>query len=215
MATTDLNNSKQSQNKIYRNLIKRVIDLGIVIASLPFVIPLVAILALIIACDGGNPFYLQDRIGRGGKIYRIWKLRTMVVHADTHLKSYLKDNPAATVEWNTTQKLKQDPRITGFGQFLRKSSMDELPQLFNVLKGDMSLVGPRPMMTKQKPLYPGTAYYDLRPGISGYWQISDRNQTSFADRAFYDTRYNADVSMWTDFKIVVATFSVVIRGTGY
>lgn len=215
VATTDLKSRVEPRRTMYRNGIKRALDAALILLSAPFVVPVVAVLAFLVARDGGKPFYFQDRIGRGGKVYRIWKLRTMVKDADQHLDAHLDSNPSAKAEWDQTQKLKSDPRITSFGAFLRKSSLDELPQLFNVLKGDMSLVGPRPMMTEQSAMYPGLAYYDLRPGITGYWQISDRNETAFAERAFYDTRYNADLSFWTDLKILGATVNVVIRGTGY
>jgi lipopolysaccharide/colanic/teichoic acid biosynthesis glycosyltransferase len=215
IATTDLKTRIKPKKSLYRNGLKRFLDIMVVSLSLPFVIPIIAILAVLVARDGGKPFYFQDRIGRGGQLYRIWKLRTMVKDADTHLVAHLETNADAKAEWDETQKLKDDPRITRFGRFLRKSSLDELPQLFNVLLGDMSLVGPRPMMTDQSSLYPGLAYYDLRPGITGYWQISDRNETAFSERAFYDTRYNADLSLLTDIKILRATVDVVVRGTGY
>ncbi|MFN6978425.1 MAG: sugar transferase, partial [Gemmobacter sp.] len=117
-------------------------------------------------------------------------------------------------EWDRTQKLRHDPRITPLGHLLRRSSLDELPQLWNVLTGDMSLIGPRPMMVDQKPLYPGRAYYALRPGISGPWQVSDRNATAFADRAGYDERYFRDLSLGTDLRLILATFGAVARGTG-
>jgi lipopolysaccharide/colanic/teichoic acid biosynthesis glycosyltransferase len=138
----------------------------------------------------------------------------MVVGADDMLKAYLAENPEAAAEWAIDQKLKNDPRVTKIGQFIRKTSLDELPQLWNVLMGDMSLIGPRPMMPTQKDLYPGTAYYELRPGLSGYWQISDRNDCSFAKRAVFDTAYNNDLSLMTDLKVLVRTVGVVARGTG-
>ena len=145
----------------------------------------------------------------------MWKLRSMVCDADRVLDDYLDDNPAMRAEWDTKQKLLEDPRVTPLGRFLRKSSIDELPQLYNVLRGDMSLVGPRPMMVDQQCLYPGKDYYELRPGITGFWQISDRNQTSFADRAFYDARYNRRLSLGTDLYILMSTVRVVLRGTGH
>ncbi len=215
IATSGSHYAGQSSFSLYRSGVKRVTDVSLVVLSLPFVLPIIIILALLIACDGGKPLYFQNRIGRGGKIYRIWKLRTMVSDADSLLNDHLASNDAARDEWNATQKLKRDPRITSFGRILRKTSLDELPQLFNVLRGDMSLVGPRPMMAEQRSLYTGTDYYDLRPGITGYWQISDRNDSEFAARVHFDTRYNADLSCLTDMKILVATVGVVLRGTGY
>ena len=131
------------------------------------------------------------------------------------MAGYLDGNPAAKAEWDATQKLKDDPRITPFGRFLRRSSLDELPQLWNVLTGDMSLVGPRPMMPCQQGLYPGDAYYLMRPGITGYWQTAGRNRTTFAARAAFDAAYEAHVTLHTDVQILVRTVAVVLRGTGY
>lgn len=199
---------------LYRRLFKRPLDLVLVVLAAPVIVPLVLFLALMVLCDGGKPFYSQDRIGRNGRHYRIWKLRSMVVHADERLADYLEQNPEARAEWDSTQKLRDDPRITRFGRLLRKCSLDELPQLWNVFRGDMSLVGPRPMMPEQQAMYPGDAYYRMRPGITGFWQISERNQSSFAARAFYDERYERAVSLWTDIKVLFQTFAVVVRGTG-
>ncbi len=201
-------------SQLYRSYGKRALDVALVVLSLPFVLPLIGILALLIALDGRNPFYVQNRVGRHGRIFRIFKLRTMVPNAKASLKDYLAKNSAARAEWDSTQKLRNDPRVTRLGKLLRNTSLDELPQLFNVLLGDMSLIGPRPMMIEQMPLYPDRAYYLLRPGISGSWQVSDRNATTFAERAIYDSAYNADVSLWTDVKIIFRTFAVVLRGTG-
>ncbi len=195
--------------------LKRVFDLMCVLASLPFVVPLIGILALIVSRDGSAPFYRQDRIGRNGQIYRIWKLRTMVADADALLQDYLSRNPEAAAEWELTQKLKRDPRVTKIGALLRKSSIDELPQLWNVLIGDMSLVGPRPMLPEQEAMYPGFAYYSQRPGITGSWQVSERNECTFADRARFDTDYIANMSFTNDMKLLLATVRVVVRGTGY
>lgn len=200
---------------LYQLGLKRIFDLCAVLLSLPFVVPLICIFALMVGRDGGPAFYSQERVGRGGKIFRIWKLRTMVTDADNQLKGYLAENPSAAAEWQSTQKLKNDPRITPIGQFLRKCSMDELPQLWNVLSGDMSLVGPRPMLPEQKELYPGLAYYTQRPGITGLWQVSQRNETTFADRARFDTDYIADISFMNDMKLLKSTISVVLKGTGY
>ncbi|MCE8469544.1 sugar transferase, partial [Rhodovulum sulfidophilum] len=134
----------------YRKVFKRVVDLTLVLLSAPFSVPLIALLALLVALDGHNPFYTQLRVGRNGRYFRIWKLRSMVPDADRILEAYLASNPAARREWNATQKLRHDPRITRIGRVLRKLSLDELPQLFNVANGTMSLVGPRPMMVKQQ-----------------------------------------------------------------
>jgi exopolysaccharide production protein ExoY len=200
---------------LYRDFLKRSLDVLVVLVTAPFVLPLVLLLGLLISRDGGSAFYCQDRIGRGGKVFRLWKLRSMVMDADRKLEAYLADNPAARAEWDEHQKLKDDPRITALGRLIRKTSLDELPQLWNVLTGDMSLVGPRPMLPSQARLYPGRAYYRLRPGLTGFWQISDRNHTSFAARAAYDTQYARRLSLLTDLLVLIATVWVVIRGTGY
>ncbi len=202
-------------SSVYGRVFKRALDTLAVLASIPVVLPIIVLLALLVMRDGGAPFYRQTRVGRGGRLYTMWKLRSMVHEAEAKLAIHLAENPGARAEWDTTQKLKNDPRITSFGHFLRRSSLDELPQLWNVLKGDMSLVGPRPMMPDQVPLYPGEAYYALRPGITGLWQVSERNATAFADRAHYDARYARDLSCATDLRILVATVRVVLRGTGY
>ncbi len=201
--------------RLYRFYFKRAFDILAVLIAAPIVLPVVLLMGLLATLDGGPAFYSQDRIGRGGKVFRIWKLRSMVVNADQHLEAYLASDPAARAEWNEHQKLKNDPRITAVGKLIRKTSLDELPQLWNVLKGDMSLVGPRPMMPGQAPLYPGRAYYRLRPGLTGFWQISDRNETSFASRAAYDTQYARRLSLPTDIFVLCVTVWVVLRGTGY
>ncbi|SPH24097.1 Undecaprenyl phosphate N,N'-diacetylbacillosamine 1-phosphate transferase [Defluviimonas aquaemixtae] len=205
----------RKRSGIYRNVFKRLFDLAVVLISSVVVAPLIGFLALLVALDGSAPFYLNDRVGRRGKTFRMLKLRTMVPNADRLLEDYLSHNAEALLEWNSTQKLKSDPRITRVGRFLRKSSLDELPQLWNVFVGDMSLVGPRPMMPSQRALYSGMAYYALRPGITGPWQVSDRNESEFSKRAEHDTRYDETLSLTTDLKLLMATIRVVLRGTGY
>ena len=200
---------------VYHNGAKRALDVFLVLLTLPVSLPLILGMMVLAALDGRNPFYLQKRLGRSGRVFYMVKIRTMVSGADTLLEDYLCKNPSARCEWDDTQKLKCDPRITRMGCFLRKSSLDELPQLWNVLVGDMSLVGPRPMMVSQQSLYPGKAYYELRPGITGPWQVSDRNESSFADRAGFDSQYLADISLTQDLSILMRTVSVVLRGTGY
>ncbi|TCP39561.1 sugar transferase [Rhodovulum marinum] len=200
---------------VYRAIFKRMLDLALVVLTAPFTVPLILVLALLVATDGHRPFYTQQRVGRNGKPFQLWKLRTMVPDADRILEAYLARNPAARLEWDATQKLKHDPRITRVGRFLRKTSLDELPQLINVLNGTMSLVGPRPMMVEQKVFYPGTAYYNLRPGITGLWQISDRNECDFVGRAPYDEHYFRILSFRTDLGVLFRTVAVVLRGTGY
>ena len=205
----------QRRRAIYRNGAKRCFDIVLVVLMLPVALPLILAMLCLVARDRHNPLYFQKRLGRGGRIFYMAKIRTMVPGADALLEQHLRHDPEARREWDEAQKLKRDPRITRIGCFLRKSSLDELPQLWNVLRGDMSLVGPRPMMVDQKPLYPGTAYFELRPGITGLWQISERNEASFAERAGFDSRYLASLSLSQDVSILLRTVSVVLRGTGY
>lgn len=200
---------------LYRNGAKRVIETVLVLMTAPVTLPLILLMALLVACDGHNPFFAQKRLGRNGKVFCIWKLRSMVVDAERHLKAHLDADPEARAQWDSTQKLKKDPRITLVGKILRKTSMDELPQLLNVLNGTMSLVGPRPMMVGQRHMYMGRAYYKLRPGITGLWQISARNESEFVARVRYDETYHRDLSGWLDLSILVRTVMVVLRGTGY
>jgi lipopolysaccharide/colanic/teichoic acid biosynthesis glycosyltransferase len=206
--------SKTEPTNIYRDRFKRVLDVTLVIMAAPAVLLVLGICALLIARDGGSPFYTQTRIGRFGKTFKMWKLRSMVANADAALEDHLNANPAARIEWNRNQKLRHDPRITKVGQMLRKTSLDELPQLWNVLKGDMSLVGPRPMMVDQQALYPGSAYYALRPGLTGFWQVSVRHESSFAERATYDAEYLRKVTFAQDISVMLKTVSVVTKGTG-
>lgn len=201
-------------SNFYCSLAKPFLDKLLVIIAAPLVLPVIILMALLVMLDGGKPFYSQRRVGKGGHSFRMWKMRTMVVNADHKLEGHLTKDPAARREWDATQKLKHDPRITPIGRILRKTSMDELPQLFNVLMGSMSLVGPRPMMVGQKPLYSGHAYFELTPGITGLWQVSDRNNCDFADRARYDDMYGQNVSLTTDVQILLKTLGVVLRGTG-
>jgi exopolysaccharide production protein ExoY len=200
---------------LYRNGAKRALDILLVLIALPAVLPLVAVLAALVWREGGNPFYIQQRVGRNGRMFRMWKLRSMVSDADARLEGHLAADPVARAEWDCTQKLVNDPRITPLGHILRRSSLDELPQLWNVLKGEMSLVGPRPMMPCQQALYPGRAYYRLRPGITGFWQISQRNRCTFADRAKFDAVYDRRLSLGTDLKVLFGTIRVVLRCTGH
>lgn len=194
---------------------KRALDVMIVVLAAPIWAPFILLAALLVATDGHNPFYRQKRLGKDGRVFRIWKLRTMVVDAEARLERYLADNPAARAEWEDHQKLKHDPRITPVGRLLRKTSLDELPQLFNVLLGDMSLVGPRPMMVCQERLYPGRSYYEMRPGLTGLWQVSARNESHFVDRVQFDNAYASSMSLATDLGILRRTVGVVLRGTGY
>jgi exopolysaccharide production protein ExoY len=200
---------------LYRNIGKRILDTLLVLAAMPLVVPLTLLLALPMLLRGENPFYRQRRVGMGGRTFVMWKLRSMIIDADAQLARYLVENPEAREEWARHQKLRKDPRITPYGRFLRKTSLDELPQLWNVLKGDMSLIGPRPMMPHQRALYHGLAYYAMRPGVSGYWQVSDRNDAEFVGRVHFDEKYDREVSFATDVWLILRTIRVVVHGTGF
>jgi len=200
----------------YRTAGKRGFDIAFVIATLPISLLITLVCAAALWLEGGRPFYRQDRLGKGGKVFSIVKLRTMVRDADDQLAHYLESDPALKEEWTKTQKLKNDPRITRVGAFLRASSMDELPQLWNVLIGEMSLVGPRPMMPDQLPLYGDQrAYFALQPGITGLWQVSARNEAQFSYRSRLDTQYFRALCLRHDVGLLFRTLGVVMRRTGY
>lgn len=199
---------------LYRNFGKRIFETALVLLAVPVILPLITVLALPLLLRGENPFYVQRRVGQHGRTFVMWKMRSMVSDADERLSRYLRDNPEAREEWARNQKLRDDPRVTPYGRFLRKSSLDEVPQLWNVLRGDMALIGPRPMMPHQRALYHGLSYYSMRPGVSGFWQVSDRNECEFASRAMFDDQYDRDMSLWTDVKVIIQTLRVMLRGTG-
>ncbi|MEI4488236.1 sugar transferase [Frigidibacter sp. MR17.14] len=199
---------------IWRRGGKRLFDLALVLMMAPIALPLILVFAALVKIDGGKAFYTQERVGRNGRIFRMIKLRSMVPDAEARLAQHLETDPEARAEWARSQKLTCDPRITRVGWILRRTSLDELPQLWNVLTGEMSLVGPRPMMVSQIRLYPGKAYYRLRPGITGSWQVSERHTSAFADRAAYDGDYEQRLSLGTDLGILWRTIAVVLRCSG-
>ncbi|MGX0902392.1 exopolysaccharide production protein ExoY [Roseovarius sp. MBR-79] len=205
---------RQKSDGVYDRVVKRVFDIAIVLLLAPVALVIVGVFCPLIMLDGKSPFYTQPRVGRSGRLFRMWKLRSMVADADARLGAYLDANPERRREWDENQKLRDDPRITRVGRIIRKTSIDELPQLWNVLRGEMSMVGPRPMMPDQQAIYPGTAYYALRPGITGFWQTSVRNESSFADRARFDAQYFRDLSLGTDLMVMLRTVRVVLCGTG-
>jgi exopolysaccharide production protein ExoY len=162
--------------------------------------------------DGGPIYYRQTRLGRGGKPFQCYKFRSMVPDAERVLQNYLARDTVARARWDAFQKLENDPRVLPVGKIIRKLSLDELPQFWNVLRGDMSLVGPRPCMERQRSLY-GAAwghYTSVRPGLSGLWQVSRRHELTFAQRVALDTQYVQSWSLWLDFKILLKTARAVI-----
>ncbi len=197
--------------------IKRCIDLGILLLFSPLILPIIVIIAIIVKCTSkGKIFYGHKRIGKNGKQIKVWKFRSMVTDADKRLKELLENNPEMKREWEEHQKLEHDPRITSIGKFLRKTSLDELPQLFNILLGQMSFVGPRPVTEPEKEKYGDTFKYifSVTPGLSGMWQISGRSSTGYDERIFLDTFYIQNWSIWLDIWIILQTFIVVVTRKG-
>lgn len=200
-----------------RRFIKRALDISLVTITAPLFFPFMGIVAVIIRAQSPGPaIYRQQRIGHDGKVFPILKFRTMVQNADEVLAEHLQNNPALAEEWEQTQKLHDDPRVTKIGKFLRRTSIDELPQLINVLKGEMSLVGPRPIVDEEISRYGKafTLYSRSYPGITGLWQISGRSETTYAERVRLDSCYIRSWSVWLDLYILSRTLWVVIKGNG-
>jgi undecaprenyl-phosphate galactose phosphotransferase len=195
---------------------KTAIDVIVASAALLVLAPLLVLLAALVKLDGGPVLFAHTRIGRGGNRFPCLKFRSMVVDADVVLQRLLESDAAAAAEWAETQKLRHDPRITWIGRILRNTSLDELPQLFNVLRRDMSLVGPRPIVTAEMSRYGGDIVYYLaaRPGITGLWQVSGRSDTSYAERVALDAAYVRDWSLWKDAAIVARTIPAVLKRKG-
>ncbi len=196
--------------------IKGAMDSLFALLGLSMLAPLFLVLVFLVRRDGGPAFYGQIRIGRNGRPFKCWKFRSMVPNANDVLKDLLERDPAARAEWARDFKLKNDPRITKIGNFLRKSSLDELPQLFNVLKGDMSIVGPRPIVYEEQVYYGDHLghYLSVRPGITGLWQVSGRNDVSYEQRVSLDRHYVENWSILTDLGIIVKTARVVLQRKG-
>ena len=196
--------------------IKRAMDIVIAGLLLIFFGPLLLLTAAIVTLDGGPIFFLHRRVGKGGVLFSCMKFRTMVPDAQNALESLLESDPVAQREWASNFKLKRDPRVTRVGRFLRQSSLDELPQLINVLRGDMALVGPRPIVAAEVGRYGPDIdyYYRCRPGITGPWQVSGRSDQSYRQRVRLDVEYAKRPSLKNDFIILAKTAKVVISGMG-
>ncbi len=197
--------------------LKRLIDLLLVISGGLVLLPLMLLVAASIKLTSPGPvFYGHLRYGLGGRPFRAWKFRSMAVNGDEILRTHLSRNPAMRLEWKEHRKLARDPRITPLGALLRRSSLDELPQLWNVIRGEMSLVGPRPIVAEEIPRYAENfAFYKkVTPGITGLWQVSGRSQTSYAERIRFDLYYVSNWSVWLDVHILARTVTVVLRGRG-
>jgi exopolysaccharide production protein ExoY len=194
---------------------KRLLDIFGAGFGLVLCAPVMLVVYLLLSL-AGRPIFAQRRVGRDGETFLCLKFRTMVKDADRALAEHLRRNPRAKEEWARTYKLADDPRVTRFGRFLRKSSLDELPQLFNVLKGDMSLVGPRPIVPAETVRYARRiqSYHQCRPGITGLWQVNGRNLTSYRRRVALDSLYARRNSVGLDLFILLKTIHVVIAGRG-
>ncbi len=196
---------------------KRAIDLGLCVLLTPFLLVLTAIIATLIAIESGFPvLYSQKRVGYDNRNFRIWKFRTMSKNAAEILEHTLESDPELRKEWMANHKLRDDPRINRVGKILRKTSLDELPQLWNVIKGEMSLVGPRPIVQEEIAKYKEAYswYSKTVPGVTGLWQVSGRSRTSYAERIAYDTYYVRNWSVWMDIYLLAKTVTVVFTGDG-
>ena len=207
----------ERDRKSFFPIAKRALDvigagLGLVLLS-----PFFLVVALLVRADGGPAFFAHQRVGRGGKLFGCLKFRSMVIDSQARLEALLASDPAARAEWEATRKLKNDPRITRIGRFLRSTSLDELPQLINVLRGEMSLVGPRPVLEAEIDRYYGASaahYMAVRPGITGLWQVSGRSETSYESRVALDVSYVSRPSLLADISILLRTPVAVLSRRG-
>ena len=205
-------------NKLLQEGAKRTMDFFGGLAGIILLIPITIVLyiANLIEKDDGPLFYSQLRIGKNGKLFRMWKFRSMVVGADEKLEQYLKENPEAREEYRINKKLKNDPRVTKIGNFIRKTSIDEIPQFINVFKGEMSLVGPRPYLPREKEDM--GSYYacitQCKPGLTGYWQVNGRSEVNFAERLNMDMVYFRGRSFKRDIKLLLLTVKKTIKKDG-
>lgn len=207
---------RNNLNDFSSRIIKRSFDVVVSLTLLLLLSPVMLLLSWWVSRDGGAVLFGHKRVGHQGEMFSCLKFRTMVPDADSALASLLANNEQARIEWNSEFKLKVDPRITPIGHFLRRSSLDELPQLWNVLKGDMSLVGPRPIIKDELTLYGEDVQYYLmaKPGITGLWQISGRNDVNYATRVLMDSWYVKNWSLWYDVAILLKTINVVFHRNG-
>jgi len=199
-----------------RNVVKRTIDIVGASSLLIAMSPILLIMGVVVMSDGGRPVFGHVRIGRNGRKFRCLKFRSMVTGADAVLKHLLATDPKAREEWERDFKLKNDIRITPIGRLLRRTSLDELPQLWNVLRGEMSLVGPRPIVDEELARYGADVHYYLetKPGMTGLWQVSGRNDVDYATRVSLDVSYAKDCSLLLDILILLKTFKVIFKRDG-
>ena len=196
--------------------VKTVFDTVSTILAIILLLPLLIVIALLIRREGGPVLFAHPRIGRNGKTFNCLKFRTMVVNAEAVLSAHLETDAEAAREWAHRRKLERDPRLTSIGRFLRQTSLDELPQLLNVARGDMSVVGPRPIVTAELSRYGSQVdhYLAMRPGITGLWQVSGRSNTSYEERVALDVEYVENWSIGLDVKIMLKTVPALIRRDG-
>lgn len=217
---TSVRNSSWAELCSSSTFLKRTVDLAISLFIVIAFAPIFAILIIIVSLDGGPAFYAQKRVGRHGRIFHCWKFRTMVFNAEEKLEELLAADERVRQEYLTYWKLKDDPRVNGVGRFLRRYSLDELPQILNIIKGDMSIVGPRPRSINEMGLYESNMpefaqdYKIVRPGLTCLWQIRGRNRLSIEKKGWLDAQYARNWSLFGDIGIILATIPVVIRGDG-
>jgi lipopolysaccharide/colanic/teichoic acid biosynthesis glycosyltransferase len=198
-------------------MLKRILDILVAVLLSILALPLAPIIALAIVLENRGPvFFAHTRIGRGGRCFRLWKFRTMGVDADAMLARHLAAHPADRREWRETHKLKDDPRVTRVGRLLRRSRLDELPQLLNVVRGNMSMVGPRPIVEEEIHKYGRVfpLYVQVLPGLTGLWQVSGRTHGSYRDRTALDLKYMRDRTIWMDLLVLLETIPVILFGRG-
>jgi Undecaprenyl-phosphate galactose phosphotransferase WbaP len=209
--------TSQRLNMPWNLILKRLMDLGTIIIGGIFAFPFLLVIAILIKLSSPGPaLYKHKRLGVNGKEISIFKFRSMVTNADETLKTMLESDPELRKEWEKNYKLKDDPRITKIGRFLRRTSLDEFPQIINVLKGEMSLIGPRPITEEEIEKY-GEDYnriFSVKPGMTGLWQVSGRSDTDYNERVFYDTYYIQSWSLWLDIWILLKTVGAVVHGRG-
>jgi Undecaprenyl-phosphate galactose phosphotransferase WbaP len=204
-------------NMFWNLWIKRIMDLSIVIFGAIIFSPIILLSAILVKLTSSGPIlYSQERVGQGGKSFKAYKFRSMVIDADQKLKQLLAKDKNAKEEWEKNQKLKNDPRITVIGKLMRKTSIDEIPQFINIIKGEMSLVGPRPIVANEIKKYGDDFYriFSVKPGLTGLWQVSGRSDTNYADRVSFDTYYLQSWSVWLDLWIIYKTFGVILQRKG-
>jgi len=197
--------------------VKRLFDLSLAILASPAFLLLTIVITLLHKATSPGPiFFAQERIGRNGRVFRIWKFRTMVTNANAVLDQHLEQHPHLRGEWQRIQKLSDDPRVTRIGRWLRRTSLDEVPQIWNVFRGEMSLIGPRPIVSEEIERYGDCfdLYARVRPGLTGLWQISGRSRTTYAQRVALDAFYIRNWSVWLDLHVFVRTIRIVLTGDG-